>query len=202
METLEAKIAETITLEMRIAEMETLEMEIPGTIMLATSVKTAMVTTMDALPIILTSQARIEAVGQKSISFFFFCSNFHAYLKGLYPLYIQAFYPGATKGDYDHCSRSINFYSYRNKRRCEKTIEEASGPAIYSNSELTVSSCISIFDTLWMQSEFDKQNNISRSLRGSSSKKNLIHVDGYSNKRKKNKDHNRLHSLGIPMTKL
>lgn len=42
----------------------------------------------------------------------------------------------------------------------KKTIEEASGPAIYSNSELTVSSCISIFDTLWIQSEFDKQNKI------------------------------------------
>ena len=42
----------------------------------------------------------------------------------------------------------------------KKTVEEASGPAIYSNSELTVSSCISIFDTLWIQSEFDKQNKI------------------------------------------
>jgi hypothetical protein len=42
----------------------------------------------------------------------------------------------------------------------KKTFEEASGPAIYSNSELTVSSCISIFETLWIQSEFDKQNKI------------------------------------------
>ncbi|MRN41917.1 MAG: hypothetical protein FIO02_12890 [Nitrosopumilales archaeon] len=42
----------------------------------------------------------------------------------------------------------------------KKTFEEASGPAIYSNSELTVSSCLSIFETLWIQSEFDKQNKI------------------------------------------
>jgi two-component system, OmpR family, sensor histidine kinase VicK len=42
----------------------------------------------------------------------------------------------------------------------KKTFEEASGPAIYSNSELTVSSCMSIFETLWIQSEFDKQNRI------------------------------------------
>lgn len=42
----------------------------------------------------------------------------------------------------------------------KKSFEEASGPAIYSNSELTVSSCISIFETLWIQSEFDKQNKI------------------------------------------
>jgi hypothetical protein len=42
----------------------------------------------------------------------------------------------------------------------KKTFEEASGPAIYSNSESRVSSCISIFETLWIQSEFDKQNKI------------------------------------------
>ena len=42
----------------------------------------------------------------------------------------------------------------------KKTFEEASGSAIYSNSELTVSSCISIFETLWIRSEFDKQNKI------------------------------------------
>ncbi len=42
----------------------------------------------------------------------------------------------------------------------KKTFEEASGPAIFSNSELTVSSCMSIFETLWIQSEFDKQNKI------------------------------------------
>jgi hypothetical protein len=41
-----------------------------------------------------------------------------------------------------------------------ETFEEASGTAIYSNSELIVSSCISIFETLWIQSEFDKQNKI------------------------------------------
>jgi hypothetical protein len=44
----------------------------------------------------------------------------------------------------------------------KETIEEASGTAIYSNSESTVSSCISIFETLWMQSEFDKQNKITQ----------------------------------------
>jgi hypothetical protein len=42
----------------------------------------------------------------------------------------------------------------------KKTFEEASGSAIYSNSELTVSSCIYIFETLWIRSEFDKQNKI------------------------------------------
>jgi hypothetical protein len=42
----------------------------------------------------------------------------------------------------------------------KQTFEEASGTAIYSNSELTVSSCISIFETLWIQSEFDRQNKI------------------------------------------
>jgi hypothetical protein len=33
------------------------------------------------------------------------------------------------------------------KHDSKKTFEEASGAAIYSNSELTVSSCISIFET-------------------------------------------------------
>ena len=42
----------------------------------------------------------------------------------------------------------------------KKTFEEASGTAIYSNSELTVSSCFSIFETLWIQSELNKQNKI------------------------------------------
>ena len=42
----------------------------------------------------------------------------------------------------------------------KKTFEEASAVAIYSNSELTVSSCISIFETLWIQSELDKQEKI------------------------------------------
>ncbi len=32
--------------------------------------------------------------------------------------------------------------------------------AIYSNNESTISSCISIFETLWIQSEFDKQNKV------------------------------------------
>ncbi len=32
--------------------------------------------------------------------------------------------------------------------------------AIYSNNESTVSSCISIFQTLWIESEFDKQNKV------------------------------------------
>jgi hypothetical protein len=41
----------------------------------------------------------------------------------------------------------------------KKTFEE-SGPAIYSNSEMTVSSCMSIFETLWIQSELDKQNKV------------------------------------------
>jgi hypothetical protein len=44
----------------------------------------------------------------------------------------------------------------------KKTFEEASGVAVYSNSELTVSSCISIFETLWIQSELDKQNKINQ----------------------------------------
>jgi hypothetical protein len=42
----------------------------------------------------------------------------------------------------------------------KNTFEQASGSAVYSNSELTVSSCISIFETLWIQSELDKQNKI------------------------------------------
>ena len=42
----------------------------------------------------------------------------------------------------------------------KKTFEEASGPAVYSNSEMTVSSCISIFETLWTRSELDKQNKV------------------------------------------
>ena len=42
----------------------------------------------------------------------------------------------------------------------KKTFEEASGPAIYSNSEMTVSLCMSIFETLWIQSELDIQNKI------------------------------------------
>jgi hypothetical protein len=42
----------------------------------------------------------------------------------------------------------------------KKTFEESIGIAIYSNNESTVSSSLSIFETLWIQSEFDKQNKI------------------------------------------
>jgi hypothetical protein len=48
------------------------------------------------------------------------------------------------------------------KDDAKKTLEDASGAAIYSNSELTVSSCISIFETLWIQSELDKQNKVTQ----------------------------------------
>jgi two-component system, OmpR family, sensor histidine kinase VicK len=41
-----------------------------------------------------------------------------------------------------------------------KMFKDASAVAIYSNSESTVSSCISIFETLWIESELDKQNEI------------------------------------------
>ena len=41
-----------------------------------------------------------------------------------------------------------------------RLFEEAVGIAIYSNNESTVSSSLSIFETLWIQSEFDKQNKI------------------------------------------
>ena len=42
----------------------------------------------------------------------------------------------------------------------KETFEEATGSAIYSNSQMTVSSCMTIFETLWIQSELDKQNRI------------------------------------------
>ena len=42
----------------------------------------------------------------------------------------------------------------------KKTFEESTGVAIYSNNELNVSSSLTIFETLWIQSEFDKQNKI------------------------------------------
>jgi hypothetical protein len=42
----------------------------------------------------------------------------------------------------------------------KKTFEESIGIAIYSNNESTVSSSLSIFETLWIQSKFDKQNKI------------------------------------------
>ena len=42
----------------------------------------------------------------------------------------------------------------------KENFEDTTGLATYSNSESTVSSCISIFETLWIQSELDKQNKI------------------------------------------
>ena len=42
----------------------------------------------------------------------------------------------------------------------KETFQEATGIAIYSNNESTVSSCLSIFETLWIQSEFDKQKKV------------------------------------------
>jgi hypothetical protein len=40
----------------------------------------------------------------------------------------------------------------------KKTFDESTAAvAIYSNNESTISSCVSIFETLWIQSEFDKQ---------------------------------------------
>ena len=44
----------------------------------------------------------------------------------------------------------------------KKTFQEAIRIAIYSNNESTVSSCISIFETLWIQSEFDKQKKVKK----------------------------------------
>jgi hypothetical protein len=46
------------------------------------------------------------------------------------------------------------------KADSNKTFKDASAVAIYSNSELTVSSCISIIETLWIESELDKQEKI------------------------------------------
>jgi hypothetical protein len=46
------------------------------------------------------------------------------------------------------------------KDDAKKTFEEASGSAVYSNSEMTVSSGVSIFETLWTRSELDKQNKV------------------------------------------
>ncbi|HEY7079050.1 MAG TPA: hypothetical protein VH500_05070 [Nitrososphaeraceae archaeon] len=42
----------------------------------------------------------------------------------------------------------------------EKVFPENPVIAIYSNNDSTVSSCISIFETLWIQSEFDRQNKV------------------------------------------
>jgi len=38
--------------------------------------------------------------------------------------------------------------------------EEANCVAVYSDNELTITSCRSIFETLWIKSELDKQNKI------------------------------------------
>ena len=42
----------------------------------------------------------------------------------------------------------------------QQTFEKSSGIATYSNSESMVSSCASIFEGIWIQSELDKQNKI------------------------------------------
>ena len=44
----------------------------------------------------------------------------------------------------------------------KRNFQEATGIAIYSNNESTVSSCLSIFETLWIQSEFDKQKKVKK----------------------------------------
>lgn len=46
----------------------------------------------------------------------------------------------------------------------KKTFEESTGIAIYSNSESNVSSSLTIFQTLWIQSELDKQNKIKQAF--------------------------------------
>ena len=40
------------------------------------------------------------------------------------------------------------------------TFEAAGGMAVYSNNESAVSACLSIFQSLWIKSEFDKQNKV------------------------------------------
>jgi hypothetical protein len=50
-----------------------------------------------------------------------------------------------------------NYYSSKKTSDQSTTITATAAVAIYSNNESTVSSCISIFETLWIQSEFDKQ---------------------------------------------
>jgi len=42
----------------------------------------------------------------------------------------------------------------------EEILEKSIGSATYSNNEYTVSSCASIFESLWIRSELDKQNKI------------------------------------------
>ncbi len=58
--------------------------------------------------------------------------------------------------------RSISLAIEVNDDNDTKTFDEKTVAAIYSNNESTVSSCISIFETLWIQSEFDKQNKVKR----------------------------------------
>jgi SepF-like predicted cell division protein (DUF552 family) len=45
-----------------------------------------------------------------------------------------------------------------------KIPDEKTVVAVYSNNDSTVSSCISIFETLWIQSEFDKQNKVRQAI--------------------------------------
>lgn len=42
----------------------------------------------------------------------------------------------------------------------KNTFEEADGMAVYSNNESAVSACLSIFQSLWIKSEFDKQHKV------------------------------------------
>jgi hypothetical protein len=65
----------------------------------------------------------------------------------------------------------------------KETFEEATGPAIYSNSEMTVSSCRSIFETLWIQSELNKQNKIKQAYFQMSLRMKPIFVVGHSKKK-------------------
>ncbi len=44
----------------------------------------------------------------------------------------------------------------------QNSFEQASGKSTFSNVESTVSSCASIFESLWIQSELDKQNSVKK----------------------------------------
>jgi hypothetical protein len=44
----------------------------------------------------------------------------------------------------------------------KKLDESTATVAIFSNNESTVSSCISIFETLWIESEFEKQKKVKK----------------------------------------
>jgi hypothetical protein len=48
----------------------------------------------------------------------------------------------------------------------KESFEESTGQATCSNSESTVSSCASIFESLWIQSELDKQNKTKKAYFG------------------------------------